>query len=101
MKIQLLAVDCDGVLTDGTFHFNGDDVPVRQFNYRDIMGLALLQRGGIGVAVISAEPLPAGLKKRLDIRAKYPAVQTAPVIVENTRDKAAALKQIADERGIK
>lgn len=54
-KIKLFLTDVDGVLTDGSIFFGGDQIGyVRTFNINDGYGLKLLMRHGIEVGVISA-----------------------------------------------
>ena len=52
-RIQLLLLDVDGVLTDGTVWYSGQDTPYLAFNVQDGFGLRQLQKKGITVGVIS------------------------------------------------
>lgn len=52
-KIQLLALDVDGVLTDGSLIFNGDGSESKTFNALDGHGIRLWRRGGLKVAFLS------------------------------------------------
>lgn len=51
--IQLLALDVDGVLTDGTIVVNADGGESKFFNVLDGHGIRLWQRAGLKVAFIS------------------------------------------------
>ncbi|MGD2094903.1 MAG: HAD hydrolase family protein [Phycisphaerales bacterium] len=51
--IQLLALDVDGVLTDGTVIINDDGGESKFFNSLDGHGLRMWQRAGLKVALIS------------------------------------------------
>ena len=51
--IQLLALDVDGVLTDGTLIINSDGSESKFFNSVDGHGLRMWQRAGLKVALIS------------------------------------------------
>ena len=55
VKIKLLAMDCDGVLTDAGMYYaeNGDEL--KKFNTRDGMGLSLLRKKGIRIAIVTGE----------------------------------------------
>src|SRR5438105_4538388 len=99
LTVRLLVLDCDGVLTDGTFEFDAKGRPVRRFHFRDMMGLSLAQQAGIRLAILTAEPVSHGLKRRLDVRRYYKTVRHAPVMLQ-TRDKAGALRQLAATLGI-
>ncbi|MDV6318897.1 KdsC family phosphatase [Chromohalobacter sp. HP20-39] len=51
--IRLLALDVDGVLTDGTLHFQSDGQETKCFNILDGLGIKLLQQSGVVVALIT------------------------------------------------
>ena len=57
-KIKLLALDVDGVLTDGSLNIGADGELFKAFNARDGLGLSCLLRSGVRVAIIT------GRKKR-------------------------------------
>ena len=63
--IKLLVLDVDGVLTDGQLYYGPEGEMVKAFNVKDGMGLALLVKAGVRVAVVSAKK-SAPLKARLD-----------------------------------
>ena len=52
-KIKLLALDVDGVLTDGTLVINADGSETKFFNSLDGHGIKMWQRAGLKVALIS------------------------------------------------
>ncbi|MBT3813405.1 MAG: HAD-IIIA family hydrolase [Gammaproteobacteria bacterium] len=52
-NIKLLILDVDGVLTDGKLFFDEQGREYKSFNARDGLGIKLLQKAGIQVAVIS------------------------------------------------
>ena len=53
-RVRLLALDVDGVLTDGRLLLGDDGVERKAFHVRDGHGLKMLRQCGIEVAVISA-----------------------------------------------
>ena len=53
-NVKLFSVDVDGVLTDGGIYYTDDGNSFRKFNAKDGMGLSLLRKAGIEVAIISA-----------------------------------------------
>lgn len=63
--IGLLALDVDGVLTDGTVYYGADGETLKAFNIMDGLGLRLLERAGIHTAIISARQ-SAPLQRRAD-----------------------------------
>ena len=64
-RIRLLVLDVDGVLTDGHLLYGPQGEQLKTFDAKDGLGLKLLMREGIEVAVISARSAPA-LRARLD-----------------------------------
>ena len=51
--IQMLVLDVDGVLTDGRLHYDPHKEAMKAFHAQDGLGIKLLIRHGIQVAVIS------------------------------------------------
>ena len=54
LKIKLLIMDVDGVLTDGTILVTSSREDARTFNIYDGMGIVLAQKAGLVVAWVSA-----------------------------------------------
>ncbi len=52
-KIRLVVLDVDGVLTDGSIWTGPDGELVKRFYTRDGLGLILLQKAGIPVAILT------------------------------------------------
>lgn len=52
-QIKLLVLDVDGILTDGGLYFDEGGQHFKRFDMRDGMGLQLLRKGGVEIAVIS------------------------------------------------
>lgn len=61
--IRLLALDCDGVLTDGGVYVFDDGAEFRRFNIKDGLGLQRVMAAGIGVAIISSSVSTAVLHR--------------------------------------
>jgi 3-deoxy-D-manno-octulosonate 8-phosphate phosphatase (KDO 8-P phosphatase) len=85
--LQAIAFDVDGVLTDGTLTWSPSGEEFKSFSFTDIMGVSLLRRLGIRMALISGEASPL-----VDLYAKK---MHLPFVAKGTRDKAAALRQFA------
>ncbi len=85
--LQAIAFDVDGVLTDGTLTWSPSGEESKSFSFTDIMGVSLLRRLGIKMALISGEPSPL-----VDLYAKKMHI---PHVVKGTRDKATALREFA------
>jgi len=57
-RVKYLLVDCDGVLTDGSFYFNDQGDEIRVFSTRDIIGFKLLSdRAEVNSLLISSEKI--------------------------------------------
>jgi len=91
-RIRAVALDVDGVLTDGTFWWGPDGEEWKRFSFRDVMGISLARKAGIIFALISGEDTPQVTR----FAAK---MQIAHVFV-GCRDKAAALRQFARDAGV-
>lgn len=53
--IKLLILDVDGVLTTGALYYGSNGFEMRGFHIHDGLGIKLLQRTGVAVAVISGK----------------------------------------------
>ena len=51
--IKLVVFDFDGVFTNGKVYFNNDGVSTKHYNVKDGMGIKLLKKNNIKIAVIS------------------------------------------------
>ena len=63
--VKLIVTDVDGVLTDGGLYYGPDGEYLKRFNARDGLGVRLLQKAGIQVAILSGRDCPA-LRKRIE-----------------------------------
>jgi 3-deoxy-D-manno-octulosonate 8-phosphate phosphatase (KDO 8-P phosphatase) len=52
-RVRLLALDVDGVLTDGRLYFDHQGHELKAFNTRDGLGLKALQRNNVELAIIT------------------------------------------------
>jgi 3-deoxy-D-manno-octulosonate 8-phosphate phosphatase (KDO 8-P phosphatase) len=87
VTLRAIAFDVDGVLTDGTFVWSPTGEESKRFSFSDIMGISLLRRLGLKMALISGEPSP--------LVDRYAEKMHIPFVVKGTRDKAAALRDFA------
>jgi 3-deoxy-D-manno-octulosonate 8-phosphate phosphatase (KDO 8-P phosphatase) len=86
--LQAIAFDVDGVLTDGTLLWSTGTVEeTKRFSFADIMGVSLLRRLGIKLALVSGEPSP--------LVDRYAAKMHLHHVVKGTRDKASTLREFA------
>ena len=52
-KIKMVLQDVDGVLTDGRLYYGNSGEELKAFDIQDGLGIKLLQKGDIGVGVIT------------------------------------------------
>lgn len=90
--IQLLVMDVDGVLTDGTVMINGDGSEGKFFNLLDGHGLRMWQRAGLKTAFLSG---------RFSKATKYRAEQLeVDYCVQDCFEKLPALKKLLEQVGL-
>jgi len=54
-NVKLLAMDVDGVLTDGGMYYSANGDELKRFNTKDGMGIARIKKAGIITALITSE----------------------------------------------
>ena len=91
-KVKLLSLDVDGVLTDGGIYYTDTGDSFRIFNVKDGMGITLLQKAGILVAIISM-----GMPGAIDHRAKRLGIK---YIYTDVANKAVSMLEIITDLGI-
>lgn len=70
-NVKLLALDVDGVLTDGSISYTDDGKEIKTFNAKDGQGIAMLTKLGIKVAIITARTSPIVQKRANDLGIQY------------------------------
>lgn len=89
LTLRALAMDVDGVLTDGMLTWSPNGEEFKTFSFADIMGISLLRRLGFKMALISGEASP-----QVDLYAKKMHI---PFVAKGIRDKATALRAFATQ----
>jgi len=91
-NIRLLALDVDGVLTDGTLYYDKNGEALKRFNVRDGQGIKLAQAYNLEIGIISARQCEI-VKNRLgELGVKH--------IFQHCYDKAKQIKQLSEELNI-
>ena len=91
-QTRLVALDVDGVLTDGRFYLSDDGHESKAFSTQDGFGIRQLLEAGVQVAVISGRKSGA-----VSLRMRELGVQH---VVLGCADKVAAFETLTDELGI-
>jgi 3-deoxy-D-manno-octulosonate 8-phosphate phosphatase (KDO 8-P phosphatase) len=90
--IQLLALDVDGVLTDGSIWIGQDGYDLKRFHVRDGLGLKIWMKLGFQVAIISGRHSNA-VQRRMD---ELGVTQ----VFQGVKDKVACVNDILDRTGL-
>jgi 3-deoxy-D-manno-octulosonate 8-phosphate phosphatase (KDO 8-P phosphatase) len=69
--IEMLVMDVDGVLTDGTLIINGDGSESKSFNSLDGHGIRMWQRVGLKVALISGRASEPTQRRAEQLQIEY------------------------------
>jgi 3-deoxy-D-manno-octulosonate 8-phosphate phosphatase (KDO 8-P phosphatase) len=91
-SIVLLALDVDGVLTDGSILLDDDGRETKRFNVRDGFGLRLWARLGFRTAVITGRTGAALQHRAIELGLSD--------IVQGSKDKGAALDSLVGRTGV-
>jgi 3-deoxy-D-manno-octulosonate 8-phosphate phosphatase (KDO 8-P phosphatase) len=90
--IKAIALDVDGVLTDGTFWWGAAGEEFKRFAFVDVMGVSLGRKAGLMFALISGEDSP--------LVDRYAQKMSIPDVFKGCKDKAAATREFAARRGL-
>lgn len=90
-NIKAVALDIDGVLTDGSFYWDLKGEELKKFSFADVMGISLGRKAGLIFALISGEDnnLVNRFAKKMGI----------VDIHAGSKDKAADLRSFAAKYG--
>lgn len=89
--VRLMAFDVDGVMTDGHLYFTASGEEMKAFHSRDGLGMKLLQRAGLQVAIVTARTARA-----VNLRAQNLGIT---LVKQGVEDKRTALAELARELG--
>ena len=90
-RIRLACFDVDGTLTDGRLYIAADGTETKAFHVHDGLGLSLLRRAGVTVALVTARTSPAA-----EIRARDLGIEVHTGI----RDKLACVEALRARLGL-
>jgi 3-deoxy-D-manno-octulosonate 8-phosphate phosphatase (KDO 8-P phosphatase) len=91
-KIKAIALDVDGVLTDGGMWWGPSGEEFKRFSFTDIMGISLARRHGLLITLISGEDSP--------LVDRYAAKMKITDVTKGCRDKASALREFAQRNNL-
>ncbi|MEE4165153.1 MAG: HAD hydrolase family protein, partial [Desulfocapsaceae bacterium] len=91
--VQLLLLDVDGVLTDGSLIYTQDGLEAKAFNTQDGLGVRLLQKIGVEVGLITARRSEIVSRRAEELGMKY--------IMQGVSRKLDAFKEILARSALK
>ena len=91
-NLKAIFLDVDGVLTDGGVWWGPNGEEWKRFSFADIMGVSLARKSGLVVGLISGED-----SSQVD---RFASKMGITEIAKNCKDKAAALRALAGQRGV-
>lgn len=94
--VKLVGLDVDGVLTDGGIYLgdvDGRRLEFKKYDIQDGLGIKMLQRAGIAVAIITGR-----VSESVALRAHELAVDE--VVQDHHARKVLSLREIAQRRGL-
>jgi 3-deoxy-D-manno-octulosonate 8-phosphate phosphatase (KDO 8-P phosphatase) len=90
--LKAIALDVDGVLTDGGVWWGPDGAEWKRFSFADIMGVSLARKAGLIVTLISGEDSP--------LVDRFAAKLNLADVTKGCKDKAGALRAFAGRNGL-
>lgn len=91
-RVRLLAMDVDGVLTDGTIYLSPAGEEFKGFFSRDGIGLKALHLAGLQSAFVTARGSPAVERRAAELGVH--------AVVLNAANKGEALRELCARRGV-
>ena len=92
LRIKLLVLDVDGVLTDGRLYYTPEEMEIKCFNTLDGHGIKMLQKGGVEVAIITGRTSQQVIKRAGDLGIVR--------VITGREDKFTALQQLVAGRDL-
>lgn len=92
LPIKLLALDVDGVLTNGKIYYGSSGEELKAFNIKDGLGIKMLQRAGITVAIITGRESAVVTRRATELGITD--------IIQGREDKLQALEELCQGLGL-
>jgi 3-deoxy-D-manno-octulosonate 8-phosphate phosphatase (KDO 8-P phosphatase) len=90
--VRLVAMDVDGVLTDGGIWYTDDGRELKRFDVRDGQGLVLLRDAGVITAIVT--------RRRSDIVERRARELGIAEVHQDAADKAAVVQELLKRQGV-
>ncbi len=90
--LKILAMDVDGVLTDGSLVIGKEGEFTKRFDVKDGLGMSIAQRQGLEIIFITGRVSPLAVRRAQELGVK--------TVIEQAKDKAKVLRTLAADRKI-
>lgn len=91
-NIRLIAMDVDGVLSDGKLYYSSAGEELKTFNVQDGLGLTIAKKLGYQLAIITGRTSPMVERRAKELGFQY--------LVQGSKNKTASLQAICQEADI-
>lgn len=91
-SVQLLAMDVDGVLTDGSLYFAASGDELKAFSILDGQGLRLIQKQGLITAFITGRNSQLTENRARNLNIDY--------LIQDRTDKLTALRELSERTSV-
>jgi 3-deoxy-D-manno-octulosonate 8-phosphate phosphatase (KDO 8-P phosphatase) len=91
-NIKALVLDVDGILSDGFLSFTNTGDEIKSFDIRDGLGMKLVQKAGLKVAIITG--------RSSQIVSNRMSSLGVDVVVQGREDKGTALLEVCQQLGL-
>jgi 3-deoxy-D-manno-octulosonate 8-phosphate phosphatase (KDO 8-P phosphatase) len=91
--IRLLAMDVDGVLTNGDIIYSDDGSEIKVFNNLDGQGITIAKQAGLMTAIVTGRASPVVQRRAEELGVTY--------ICQGCRDKGAVLRRLIAENNLR
>lgn len=91
-RVRLMAFDIDGVMTDGRLYFSPAGDEMKAFFSRDGLGLKMLARSGVELAIITGRDSPIVARRAGNLGIE--------MVLQGIEDKRAAMADLLARRGL-
>ncbi|RLU00846.1 MAG: HAD-IIIA family hydrolase [Ketobacter sp.] len=90
--IKLVAFDIDGIMTDGRLYFTSLGDEIKAFNVKDGLGLNLLRKSGVEVAIITGRTSELVNRRARDLKIDK--------LIQGREDKKIALLELMEQENL-
>ncbi|QJQ96438.1 MULTISPECIES: HAD family hydrolase [Halomonadaceae] len=91
-QVRLLALDVDGIFTDGRLYFVEDGSEIKAFHTQDGLGIKLLGQAGLSIALVTGRDSPIVSRRAAALGIEH--------VKQGRDDKLEVLRELTQELGL-